>query len=86
LYWLGSAHRGELSEKRIWPALQAKSDSQTFQGFPAQLSWLHYLLVMKVPDESARSFYEIECAQEGWSTRELERQIGSMLFERLAKS
>lgn len=35
---------------------------------------------------TARAFYEIEAVRESWSTRELERQIGSLLFERLAKS
>ncbi len=33
-----------------------------------------------------RSFYEIECANNNWSTRELDRQINSLLFERLALS
>jgi predicted nuclease of restriction endonuclease-like (RecB) superfamily len=41
---------------------------------------------MRVEDVKARSFYEIECAKNRWSTRELERQIGSLLFERLALS
>ena len=34
----------------------------------------------------ARAFYEIEAAREGWSTRELERQIASLLYERIARS
>lgn len=41
---------------------------------------------MRVAHSEARAFYEIEAAGEGWSTRELERQIASLLFERLAKS
>ena len=41
---------------------------------------------MKVENQDARAFYEIECARESWSTRELERQVHSMLFERLALS
>lgn len=41
---------------------------------------------MRVANPTARAFYEIEAAREGWSTRELERQVGSLLFERLAKS
>ena len=39
---------------------------------------------MDSPD--ARVFYEIETITNNWSARELERQINSLLFERLAKS
>jgi predicted nuclease of restriction endonuclease-like (RecB) superfamily len=51
-----------------------------------QLSWTHYRLLLRIEDPQKRSFYEIECAAGNWSTRELERQMNSMLFERLALS
>lgn len=54
--------------------------------FPASLSWSHYLELMKVKRDDARRFYEIEAAREGWSTRQLARQISTLLFERLAMS
>jgi predicted nuclease of restriction endonuclease-like (RecB) superfamily len=41
---------------------------------------------MRLDDPQKRSFYEIESANSNWSTRELERQMNSMLFERLALS
>lgn len=41
---------------------------------------------MRVNNLNARAFYEIEALQNNWSARELERQISSLLFERLAKS
>ncbi len=41
---------------------------------------------MRVSDPNARSFYEIESAREMWSVRQLSRQIGSSLYERLALS
>lgn len=50
------------------------------------LSWTHYRLLTKVESDQARSFYEIETIKNRWSSRELERQINSLLFERLAKS
>ena len=53
--------------------------------FPQELGWSHYLVLLRVVNEQARAFYEIEAARECWSVRELERQIGAMLFERLAK-
>lgn len=52
----------------------------------AELSWTHYRLLLKIDEQSKRSFYEIECANGNWSTRELERQMTSMLFERLTLS
>ena len=51
-----------------------------------ELSWTHYRILMRVEKPEARSFYEIECINNNWSARELERQKGSLLFERLALS
>ena len=50
------------------------------------LSWSHYLILMRIENPAARSFYEIECAQQQWSVRQLSRQVGSSLYERLALS
>jgi predicted nuclease of restriction endonuclease-like (RecB) superfamily len=52
----------------------------------SELSWTHYRLLLKVDGPEARSFYEQEAAEQNWSTRELERQISSMLYERTALS
>jgi predicted nuclease of restriction endonuclease-like (RecB) superfamily len=52
----------------------------------SELSWTHYRILMRVERPEARSFYEIECIKNNWSARELERQKGSLLFERLALS
>ncbi len=41
---------------------------------------------MRVENSDARSFYEIECTQQQWSKRQLSRQVGSCLYERLALS
>lgn len=50
------------------------------------LSWTHYRTLLRVDNRDARSFYEIEAVGGNWSARELERQINSLLFERLALS
>jgi predicted nuclease of restriction endonuclease-like (RecB) superfamily len=50
------------------------------------LSWTHYRLLLKVERREVRDFYEIEALRSGWSARQLERQINSLLFERLLKS
>jgi DUF1016 N-terminal domain len=51
-----------------------------------ELAWTHYRLLLRVDGPEARSFYEAEAVNARWSTRELERQINSLLFERLALS
>lgn len=53
---------------------------------PFCLPWTHYLILMRVKNESARRFYEIEARNGVWSKRVLQRQIGSSLYERLALS
>ncbi len=50
------------------------------------LSWSHYLKLMRIDDENERSFYEIESFKNNWSVRELQRQFDSALFTRLALS
>ncbi|MEK7766897.1 MAG: PDDEXK nuclease domain-containing protein, partial [bacterium] len=50
------------------------------------LSWTHYRTLLRVDKAPARSFYEIEAIKNNWSARELERQINSLLHERLALS
>lgn len=51
-----------------------------------ELTWTHYRLLLRVEKPEARAFYEAEAVNARWSTRELERQIHSLLFERLALS
>ncbi|MCG2718735.1 MAG: PDDEXK nuclease domain-containing protein [Nanoarchaeota archaeon] len=51
-----------------------------------KLSWSHYCLVMRLDNPLARKFYIKEMENENWSVRELDRQINSMVFERIALS
>ena len=50
------------------------------------LGWSHYVELLTLEDPSERSFYEIEAASNQWSVRELQRQIASSLYHRLALS
>ena len=52
----------------------------------SELSWSHYRLLMRVPDEKARTFYAEECAKSAWSVRQLERQIHTMYYQRILAS
>ena len=51
-----------------------------------QLSWSHYLLLIRIENKDERTFYEIEAAKNQWSLRELKRQLDSALYLRLALS
>ena len=53
---------------------------------PFRLSWSHYLILMRIKDETERSFYEKEALNAMWGKRELQRQYNSSLYERLALS
>ena len=60
---------------------------QTASGeFEPKLSWSKYCLLMQINSKSERQFYEMEATKNNWSVRELSRQIGSLLYDRLAKS
>lgn len=51
-----------------------------------KLSYSHYLTLMRIVDIEERNFYEIEAINNGWSLRELKRQMDSALYERLVLS
>ena len=63
-----------------------------FQAFPIrdalrhELSWTHYRTLLRVENEKARLWYMSEAADQGWSTRALDRQIGTLYYERLLAS
>ncbi len=50
------------------------------------LSWSHYLKLLRIEEEVERKFYEIEALKGNWSVRELQRQCDSALFARLVLS
>lgn len=66
----------------IHHALRGESSSE----FSPNLGWIHYRTLMRVHRLEARRFYTLEAEKNRWSGRELERQINSLLFDRLAKS
>lgn len=74
-----------LREGEIWNLASSKSPGGG-KEFSPTLSWTHYRVLMRVTRPEARDFYEAECARSRWSVAELERQIASLLFERLARS
>jgi len=66
---------------------------QFYRVFPiantlySQLSWSQYKLLIRLENnEDKRDFYIAECIKNGWTVRQLERQINSNLYERLLLS
>lgn len=65
---------------------------QFYQYFPncyalrSELTWTHYRLLIRVQDEDARQWYMNEAAEQTWSSRQLDRQISVLYYERLLAS
>ena len=68
----------------VYP-IPSEKDKQCLPN-PFTLSWSHYLVLMRIKNEEERSFYEIECQKQDWSVRQLKREYGASLYERLALS
>lgn len=60
-----------------------------YQAFPirnalrTELSWTHYRTLIRIENEQARQWYMNEAIEQAWSARALERQIGTLYYERL---
>ena len=52
----------------------------------SQLTWTHYRLLLRVEDDAARNWYLEECVRSRWSSRQLERQISTLYYDRLLAS
>jgi len=63
-----------------------------YQAFPIretvspELSWSHYNQLARLENPAARQWYQQEAIQQHWSVRALERQIGTLYYERLRSS
>ena len=71
---------------------QLKFCRQFYKTYPngnalrSQLNWSQYRMLIQISDPDKREYYELEAVNEGWAGRQLERQINSMLYERLLLS
>lgn len=81
-----NAARSELASHR--PERDASpAPAQRLPGtLPASLSWTHFRLLLAVENPQAREWYMNEAADQLWSTRQLERQIAVLYYERLLAS
>lgn len=71
---------------------QLKFCRQFYRTYPirntlrSQLNWSQYRMLIQIPDPDKREYYELEAVNNCWTARETERQINSMLYERLLLS
>ncbi len=82
---LGKSRNPDPPSEEVTPK-QHPIGVESATGFHPDLSWSHYRALMRVENEEARQFYEREAARNRWNKRQLERQISTLLFERLLKS
>ncbi len=56
---------------------------QKWNAVRSELSWTHYRLLMRIKEPEKINYYIDECIINGWSARQLERQINSFYYERI---
>lgn len=63
-----------------------KNEKTQTISYSFNLSWSHYLTLIRIDDQDERKFYEIESEKNNWSVRELKRQYDTALYTRLVLS
>lgn len=77
----GNAPRSISIEKHGLPGAE-----KIYASIRPELSWTHYRLLLRLENDSAREWYMNEAADQNWSTRQLDRQISTLYYERLLAS
>lgn len=71
---------------------QLEQSRQFYRIYPiantlrSQLNWSQYRRLIQIDAPDKRAYYELESVNNAWTARETERQINSMLYERLLLS
>jgi predicted nuclease of restriction endonuclease-like (RecB) superfamily len=86
---LGDEFGKGFSVANLWNFRQfylAYPDEEKLYALRRELGWTHYRLIMRVEDPKARAYYLNEAASQGWTSRQLERNIRSGWHQRLLKA
>jgi predicted nuclease of restriction endonuclease-like (RecB) superfamily len=73
-------------ERKLWNMCRFYRAFPILNSLSSELSWTHYRHLLRVEDSVARTWYMNEAAEQNWSTRALDRQIGTLYYERLLAS
>jgi predicted nuclease of restriction endonuclease-like (RecB) superfamily len=77
---------GEFASPNDFSAIGVISSTTSILAAPFALPWSAYVRLLSVKIQEARNFYETEALRSGWTVRQLDRQIGSQFYERIALS
>lgn len=77
----GESPTGQLSESASRNPIDLAALAKSFP-----LPWSAYVRLLSVKSDAARAFYETEALRCGWSVRQLDRQVNSQFYERIALS
>jgi predicted nuclease of restriction endonuclease-like (RecB) superfamily len=82
LFYLGWPKPQTVSAESAPPSISQtpSAKSALWPLFP--LPWSHYVRLLSVADPKAREYYEREALQNGWSVRQLDRQIATLVYQR----
>ncbi|MDR2254045.1 MAG: PDDEXK nuclease domain-containing protein [Bifidobacteriaceae bacterium] len=85
-----SAKSPAIDARTPQPGAAAPADAASGDVLPVaaafRLPWSAYVRLLSVKTEPARRFYETEALRNGWTVKQLDRQVNSMLYERIALS
>jgi len=74
------------SSTNLWLMRQLYLTFPILHALSGELSWTHYKVLVRLDDPDKRTFFMAEATKNAWSVRQLERQIHSLLYERLLMS
>lgn len=74
-----------MQKSALYDTLRFYNAYPIFHAVRGELSWTHYRLLMRIKDKNEREFYESQIIQSAWSSRKLEKQIRSKLYQRAKK-
>jgi len=81
-----NALRSELRHRHALRDGLSPTIAEPASALRAELSWTHYRILLRVDDAAARAWYMNEAAEQHWSSRQLDRQISVLYYERLLAS
>ena len=74
------------SANNLWLMRQFYLSYPILHAVSGELTWTHYKILIRLDDPQKREFYIAESIKNAWSVRQLERQINSLLYDRLLLS